>query len=59
MASEGKCLLNTESGLHHSVRVQDVGGTRDVEIPVYEQRGYKPDWRTLPDCPGTPPRKTV
>lgn len=58
MLEKGICLLNTESGKHHSVRIEDKNGnSRDVEIDIYQQKGYQPVWTSLPDCPGTPPRK--
>lgn len=34
------------------------GYDNHVDIDYYVQCGYKPDWKTLPDCPGTGPKKS-
>lgn len=51
---KGVCLLRTpDSGQPYAVRTQHGIGTIDLNIDYYEQKGYRPKWQSLKDCPGT------
>ena len=43
--------MRTESGIPHAVRTDYDGTSRmDIDISYYEQQGYHPSCRSLPNC---------